>query len=111
MFIARPILLIALLMPAVVNAADSPPGTPPAPATQPVPLLSAEEAISQMNVAPGFRVEVVAAEPMVEHPVAIAFDPDGRLWVAEMRAYMPNFEGKGEDRPIGRISVLEDTDG
>ena len=48
---------------------------------------------------------------MVQHPVAMAFDPDGRLWVVEMRGYMPDPEGHGEDKPVGRVSILEDTDG
>jgi glucose/arabinose dehydrogenase/mono/diheme cytochrome c family protein len=82
-----------------------------APATQPVPLLSPEEEAKTFNLPPGFRAEVVAAEPMVEHPVAIAFDPDGRLFVAEMRGYMPDTEGWGESKPTGRISILQDTDG
>src|SRR5262249_11031262 len=60
---------------------------------------------------PGFHAEVVAAEPMIQHPVAIAFDPDGRLFVAEMRGYMPDTEGWGENKPTGRVSILEDTDG
>src|SRR4051794_39139150 len=88
--------------PADIPAGDQPP---------PVSFLSAEEAIKTMKIAPGFRVEVVATEPMVEHPVAMCFDPDGRLWVAEMRAYMPDVEGKGEEKALGRISILEDTDG
>ena len=37
-------------------------------------------------------------------------DPDGRLWVVEMRGFMPNFEGTGEDAPVGQVVVLEDTD-
>ncbi len=81
------------------------------PATKPVPLLSADETIETFNLPPGFRIEVVAEEPMVEHPVAMAFAPDGRLWVAEMRSYMPNVDGLGERKPNGRISVLEDVDG
>ena len=63
------------------------------------------------KVAPGFRIELVASEPLVEDPVAIAFDPDGRIWVVEMRDFMPDVDGKGEDQPVGRIVVLEDTDG
>ncbi|MEA2708384.1 MAG: hypothetical protein QOF78_985, partial [Phycisphaerales bacterium] len=51
------------------------------------------------------------AEPLVQQPVAMEFDPDGRIWVVEMRGYMPTPEGKGEDQPNGRISILEDTDG
>ena len=37
-------------------------------------------------------------------------DPDGRLWVVEMRGFMPTFEGMGEDAPVGQVVVLEDTD-
>ncbi|HEV2294913.1 MAG TPA: c-type cytochrome [Tepidisphaeraceae bacterium] len=81
------------------------------PATQPVPLLTADETIPTFNLPPGFRIEVVAEEPMVEHPVAMQFAPDGRLWVVEMRSYMPNIDAEGERKPNGRISVLEDIDG
>ena len=77
----------------------------------PSPALSAEDELKTFHLAPGIRVELVACEPMVSRPVAVQFDPDGRLWVVEMRAFMPNLEGKGEDNPIGRVSVLEDTDG
>src|SRR5690606_33229031 len=58
----------------------------------------------------GYRVELVASEPLVQDPVAIDFDADGRMYVAEMRGYMPNVDGTNEDRPIGRIVILEDTD-
>lgn len=63
------------------------------------------------KVAPGFHLELVAAEPLVADPVAIAFGADGKLWVVEMRGYMPDIDAKGEDAPIGSIAVLEDTDG
>jgi mono/diheme cytochrome c family protein/glucose/arabinose dehydrogenase len=89
---------------------DSPRDAVPAPA-EPVPLLSAEEAIKTFQLPPGFRAEVVATEPMLEHPVALSFDPDGRVFVAEMRSFMPDPHGTGENEPTGRISVLEDTDG
>jgi glucose/arabinose dehydrogenase/mono/diheme cytochrome c family protein len=78
--------------------------------TPPAPPLSVEEALKTFTVAPGFHVEVVAAEPLVFDPIAMAFGPDGRLWVVEMRGYMPNIDGQGEDAPIGSIAVLEDTD-
>lgn len=75
------------------------------------PFLSPEEAIKTIHIAPGFHLELVAAEPMVQHPVTMSWDPDGRLWVAEMRSYMPDVNATGENAPTGRISVLEDTDG
>ena len=48
---------------------------------------------------------------LVQDPVAVDFDPDGRMYVVEMRGFMPNLQGTGEDRPVGRIVVLEDTNG
>src|SRR4051794_17785388 len=89
---------------------DSPADGPNWPEPKPVEFLSAQDAIARMKFAPGFRMEVVAAEPMVQHPIAMSFDADGRAWVVEMRGYMPDVDGAGEDRPTGRISVLEDTD-
>jgi mono/diheme cytochrome c family protein len=106
--------LLSLLLVRPAGAAqpgnDSPPDLPKVHA-DPVPFLSAEDAIKAMKLPPGLRVEVVATEPLIEHPVAMSFDPDGRLWVVEMRSYMPDVDGKGEDAPTGRVSVLEDTDG
>lgn len=76
----------------------------------PVPL-SPEEEMKTFKVEKGFRVELVAAEPMVQAPVAISFDDQGRLYVVEMRGYMHDMHGAGEDQPTGRVSLLEDTDG
>ena len=76
----------------------------------PAPVLSPEEALRSFVIQPGFRVELVASEPMIEAPVAMDWAPDGRLYVLEMRGFMPNVDGKGEDQPIGRVTLLEDTD-
>jgi mono/diheme cytochrome c family protein len=57
---------------------------------------------------PGYRVELVASEPMIQEPVLVDFDPEGRLWVVEMLGYMPDIAATGEREPVGRISVLED---
>src|SRR5439155_13020396 len=73
------------------------------PTPHPVPLLTPQEEIKTFNLPDGFHAEVVACEPMVQHPIFATFDPDGRLWVVEMRGYMPNIEGKGENEPVGRI--------
>jgi hypothetical protein len=43
-------------------------------------------------------------------PVAIAWDDAGRLYAVEMRGFMPNLAGEGEEAPSGRVVVLEDTD-
>ena len=85
------------------------------PATQenkgPSPELTPSEELSTFAISPALTIQLVASEPMVQDPVVVTFDPDGRLWVVEMRGFMPNIDGRGEDAPVGRISVLEDTDG
>lgn len=75
----------------------------------PAPALKPDDALKTLRVAPGFRVEIVASDPLVFDPVAMTIGPDGRMWVVEMRAYMPNVDGAGEEAPIGTIAVLEDT--
>ncbi|MCW1886791.1 c-type cytochrome [Luteolibacter flavescens] len=77
----------------------------------PSPVLSVADALKSFQIAPGFVIEPVVAEPLVEKPVCLDFDAAGRMWVCEMRGYMPDIDGKGENVPEGRISVLEDTDG
>src|SRR5688572_19287294 len=77
----------------------------------PSPPLSVDDALKTFELPTGFRIEPVAVEPLVEDPVAAAFDESGRLWVVEMRGYMHDVDGAGEDQPIGRVKVLEDTDG
>jgi len=73
--------------------------------------LSPEEALKSFRLPPGFRIELVASEPMIEAPVAISFDDQGRLFVVEMRGYMRDMEGTTEKEPLGRIALLTDTDG
>jgi len=75
------------------------------------PVLSPEEELESFRLAPGFRAELVAAEPLVVDPVAMDWDDRGRLFVVEMRGFMPNIDGNGEERPNGRVVVLEDLDG
>jgi putative membrane-bound dehydrogenase-like protein len=71
--------------------------------------LSAEKSIARMKVHEGYRVELVACEPLVVDPVAIDFGPDGKLWVAEMRDYPQGLDGKHSAG--GKIKFLEDSDG
>lgn len=73
--------------------------------------LSPEEAMKAFAVEKGFRIELVASEPMIESPVAMSFDDQGRLYVCEMRGYMHDLAGSTEKEPTGRVSLLEDTDG
>ncbi|RDV13520.1 dehydrogenase [Pontibacter diazotrophicus] len=73
------------------------------------PVISPEASLNLMQVADGFEVKLVAAEPLVSTPVAMSFDDDGRMWIVEMEGYMPDTLGTGEDTPSGKIVILEDS--
>jgi len=49
--------------------------------------LTPDQALAEFRTMPGLRVELVAAEPEVQSPVAAAFDEKGRLYVVEMLDY------------------------
>lgn len=75
-------------------------------AVAPLPL---QQAVDSIQVEPGLRLDLVAQEPMVIDPVALAWDEKGRLFVAENRGYP---EGPVEGtQPAGTIARLEDRDG
>lgn len=104
------VLLSAAILLHVAGDAQQPKADPTlAELIKPLPAPSPEEAIKSMRVPPGFRVELVAAEPDVVDPIAIAFDENGRMFVAEDIDY-PYPPAKGES-PRGRIRLLEDLDG
>ncbi len=72
------------------------------------PLLTPQEALAQMKVPEGFRVELFAHEPDVQQPISITTDERGRLWIAENYTYAEsklNFDPDQRDR----IVVLEDS--
>ncbi|MDB5262157.1 MAG: cytochrome, partial [Adhaeribacter sp.] len=77
----------------------------------PVTPLSPEESLQKIQLPPGYRVELVASEPMVQEPVAMAWDANGRLYVVEMNTYMKDSKATGQFEPTSRIKLLEDTDG
>ena len=80
---------------------------PRAQSVPPGPPLSPQQALEKMKVPEGFRVELVAAEPDLMNPVAMAFDERGRIWVTESFEYPRREAGLGRDR----IKILEDTNG
>jgi putative membrane-bound dehydrogenase-like protein len=67
--------------------------------------LTAEQALKSIHVPKGFKVELVASEPMVQDPVNIAFSADGTVWIVEMADYpLGSKEG-------GRVKRMRDNDG
>jgi putative membrane-bound dehydrogenase-like protein len=67
-----------------------------------------DKALETFQVLEGFRLELVAAEPLVIDPVEIAFDEDGGLYVAELQDN-PTDPPPGEPA-LSRVVYLEDTD-
>jgi putative membrane-bound dehydrogenase-like protein len=69
------------------------------------------ESMAAIQVAPGLKVELVAAEPLIQDPVAFEWDVQGRLWVVQMGGY-PNgaTDGNGTLTSGGEIRILEDVD-
>ena len=90
------------------------PPAPVAPATPPPPVttaLSPAASIATMQLPGGYKLEPVLAEPEIAEPVMVAFDGNGRMYVAEMRTYMQDADATGEQEPVSRVSRHEDTDG
>ena len=70
-----------------------------------IPPTSPADAMATFRVADGFRIQQVAAEPLVTSPVAIEWDALGRMYVCEMRGY-----SEDRDDALSRITRLEDSD-
>ncbi|MDB6111456.1 MAG: cytochrome c [Pedosphaera sp.] len=73
-----------------------------------IPPVAAKDAPATFQVKKGFHIELVASEPNVVSPVALSFDAGGRMFVVEMIDYS---ERRDETPHLGRIRMLEDTDG
>lgn len=95
-----PLLLLVMLGMVDLGVAQSPKLDGP---------LAPDQAIHSMELEKDLRIDLVAAEPLVVAPVAVAFDLHGRMFVAENRGY-PTGPAPGEP-PQGRIALLEDVDG
>ncbi len=73
--------------------------------------LDPNDAMQLIDLPEGFSLELVASEPQISEPVALTWDGNGRMYVVEMRGYMQSIDGAGAKDPVGRISLLEDTNG
>ncbi len=87
------------------------PYTPAARTSQERPALSPAEALASFVLEPGYRIDLIAAEPLVQSPVAIAFDERGRMYVVESRGYPDPLEGEPAAAAQGVVALLTDTDG
>lgn len=69
-----------------------------------IPPHEPADALKTFQVHPGFHLEQVAAEPLVHSPVAVTWDENGRLYMAEMIDY-----SEQATEHLGAIRWLEDT--
>src|SRR5271155_903351 len=74
-----------------------------------VPPQEPKEALKAFVAWPGFHLELVAAEPLLQSPVALDIDENGRVFVAEF----PEYNAFASKKPLGRgrIVVLDDSHG
>ena len=87
---ARPLLRLIFLLIASISIAgcssrsDAHPGE------------KAESALSTFELEPGFKIELVAIEPLIADPVAMEIDENGRFYVVEMHGYPLDKSGTGK---------------
>lgn len=79
--------------------------------TPPAPVLTTQQALASFSLAEDFNIELVAAEPMIEDPIAMDWDENGDLYVVEMRSFMNDANGSNQYQTSSRISRLRDTNG
>lgn len=73
--------------------------------------LTPTQSIEAMKLAdPRLAVELVASEPAIEDPIAVAWDDDARMYVVEMRGFQQGPDAKGLPG-LGRVTRFEDRDG
>src|SRR4051812_30914680 len=124
LFFSRASIVFAMagaLWPCRALPAAEPLGSPAQLLTEPLPRVPATapaDAAKTLEVLHGFKMELIAAEPLVTDPVAMAYDEDGRAFVCEMNDYpytdkahhKPGQENP-TDLPIGKVRLLVDTNG
>ncbi len=75
----------------------------------PVVALAPEKQLEKFILQPGYRLELVLADPIIQEPTAVTFDGNGRMFVIEDRGYMQDADATGELAPVGRVSMHVDT--
>ena len=64
-----------------------------------------EQSATFFRLPEGFRIELVASEPHLADPVAMAFDPQGRIFVCEIHGY--NLDGHYDIVELNKTGVLD----
>ncbi|MEP6584829.1 MAG: c-type cytochrome [Ginsengibacter sp.] len=83
----------------------------PAITNPPLQSLTPAESIKKFYLPEGYKIELVASEPMIGEPVSIAWDGNGNMYVAEMNTYMQDADANNENAPTSKVLLLQDTNG
>lgn len=93
-------------------AADEKPYEPDFTPQPPVKALSPEDELKTIELPEGYRLELVLSErDGLREPANLTFDGNGRMYIAQLRTYMQDIDGKNEHDPIGVVSRHESTKG
>ncbi|MEC7356900.1 MAG: hypothetical protein VYC09_00525, partial [Verrucomicrobiota bacterium] len=76
----------------------------PSPDDAPLPL-SPEESKKHFKLTDGFRIDLIASEPLIRDPSCIAWDSKGRLFVTEIHGY--NLEGHLDVTELNKTGKLD----
>lgn len=71
-----------------------------------IPPTEPQDSLAGFQIADGFQIDLVAHEPVVADPIAMAFDERGGLFVVCMHGY-----SEDGDQNLGVVKRLEDRDG
>jgi mono/diheme cytochrome c family protein/glucose/arabinose dehydrogenase len=108
------VLLLSMTVATGLGYQSSPANRPWPPGLQNVPsespVLQPADAVKTFYMPPGYHVELVAGEPLIQDPTVIDWDLDGRLWVVEMTGFVRGLQAPEPNLdPTGNVVVLEDT--
>jgi mono/diheme cytochrome c family protein/glucose/arabinose dehydrogenase len=82
---------------------------PPIVADPVIKSLTPEESLKTMYIPKGYKIQLVASEPLINEPVTVVWDGNGKMYVAQMMTYMQDIDAGNEQKPWSRVSLLEDT--
>nr|WP_205618973.1 c-type cytochrome [Rubritalea marina] len=64
-----------------------------------------------IQVPKGYKLQLVASEPMIKEPVDCVWDGNGNMYVLEMTTYMQDADATGQAEKKSRVMKLQDLDG
>lgn len=76
----------------------------PVPDDAPQPL-SPDESVKRVRLPDGFRLDLVAAEPLIREPSGTCWDAKGRLFVSELHGY--NLDGQFDIEELNKTGKLD----